>query len=317
MRSARSGRKSSLKISFMPSASVCRRPNGPALFGPTRFCMPAMILRSNQTMNIVPTRPMTKMTSTLSTTMSSGVHCRPPSSSGSMAEHQSRSTRTSMAGAVTSTMSAIAAPGDVERHLQRAARHARVGGERAARPCPSAPTMRTSVPSATPRRSRSSGLTWAALGRASGASDGECAVADGPVVQLARQHQPVVVADRGRCARDIGSGNAAASAAGTASTPSARRPQRGAGRRRRRPAPSAAMASVIASTDVERRRRRRRGRAARRARRRSSSPGRAVPATETFWPTVGDPALEVRRRARLLAERGGGQHDVGGGRTTR
>ena len=50
-----------MKISFMPSASVCRMPNGPALFGPTRFCMPAMILRSNQTMNIVPTRPTTKI----------------------------------------------------------------------------------------------------------------------------------------------------------------------------------------------------------------------------------------------------------------
>ena len=45
-----------MKISFMPSASVCRMPNGPALFGPTRFCMPAMTLRSNQTMNIVATQ---------------------------------------------------------------------------------------------------------------------------------------------------------------------------------------------------------------------------------------------------------------------
>ena len=33
-------------------------PNGPALFGPMRFCMPAMTLRSNHTMNIVPTRPI-------------------------------------------------------------------------------------------------------------------------------------------------------------------------------------------------------------------------------------------------------------------
>ena len=85
IRSARSGRKSSLKISFIPSASVCRRPNGPALFGPTRFCIPAMTLRSNQTMNIVPTRPTTKMTSTLSSTMPSGVQSSGPSSSGSMA----------------------------------------------------------------------------------------------------------------------------------------------------------------------------------------------------------------------------------------
>ena len=55
-RSARSGRRSSLKNSFMPSASVCSIPNGPALLGPMRFCMPAMTLRSNQTMNIVATQ---------------------------------------------------------------------------------------------------------------------------------------------------------------------------------------------------------------------------------------------------------------------
>ena len=36
-------------------------PNGPALFGPMRFCMPAMTLRSNQTISIVPTRPTTKI----------------------------------------------------------------------------------------------------------------------------------------------------------------------------------------------------------------------------------------------------------------
>ena len=110
-RSARSGMKSSLKISFMPSASVCRSPNGPALFGPTRFCMPAMILRSNQTMNIVPTRPMTKITSDLEQDDARAAStAAPPSSSGSMpAAHvtQTRSTRTSMAGAVASTMSVI------------------------------------------------------------------------------------------------------------------------------------------------------------------------------------------------------------------
>src|SRR5918995_509459 len=75
--------KSSLKISFMPSASVCSSPNGPALFGPMRFCSPAITLRSNHTMNIVPTRPMTNTTRTLSKTMSSGVHWRSPNSSGS------------------------------------------------------------------------------------------------------------------------------------------------------------------------------------------------------------------------------------------
>ncbi len=51
-----SGTRSSLKNSLMPSASVCSSPNGPALLGPMRFCMPAITLRSNHTMNIVPTR---------------------------------------------------------------------------------------------------------------------------------------------------------------------------------------------------------------------------------------------------------------------
>ena len=38
--SARSGWIGSLKNDLMPSARVCRIPNGPALFGPMRFCMP-------------------------------------------------------------------------------------------------------------------------------------------------------------------------------------------------------------------------------------------------------------------------------------
>ena len=37
-------------------------PNGPALFGPMRFCIPAMILRSNHTMKIVATRATAKIT---------------------------------------------------------------------------------------------------------------------------------------------------------------------------------------------------------------------------------------------------------------
>ena len=63
--SARSGLMRSLKNALMPSASVCRMPNGPALFGPMRFCMPAMTLRSNQTMNMVATSRNTKQTTTL------------------------------------------------------------------------------------------------------------------------------------------------------------------------------------------------------------------------------------------------------------
>ena len=67
-RSLFSGMRSSLKNSLMPSASVCSRPLGPALSGPTRFCMYAMTLRSNHTISIVPTRPTTKMTTTLMST---------------------------------------------------------------------------------------------------------------------------------------------------------------------------------------------------------------------------------------------------------
>ena len=53
--SDRSGSRSSLKNSLMPSASVCSTPHGPAMFGPTRFCMSAMSLRSNQIISITPT----------------------------------------------------------------------------------------------------------------------------------------------------------------------------------------------------------------------------------------------------------------------
>ena len=48
-RSALSGIDCSLKNSLMPSASVWSTPNGPAFFGPIRFCMSAMTLRMNQT----------------------------------------------------------------------------------------------------------------------------------------------------------------------------------------------------------------------------------------------------------------------------
>src|SRR5262245_29352924 len=139
--------KSSLKISFMPSARVCSNPNGPALFGPTRFCMPAMILRSNQTMNIVLTRPTTKITRTFTRTITIGVHSRPLSSSGSMANSAligapSRSLARRLARSrqplhphVERRRGGVDDVGDrgarhVERHLQRPARHALVAGDR-------------------------------------------------------------------------------------------------------------------------------------------------------------------------------------------
>ena len=57
----------------MPSARVWSTPNGPALLGPTRFCMPAITLRSNQTMNIVAiSRKPKQMTTFTSVTRNSG-----------------------------------------------------------------------------------------------------------------------------------------------------------------------------------------------------------------------------------------------------
>src|SRR4051794_38919946 len=120
----------------MPSASVCRIPNGPALLGPTRFCMPAMILRSNQTMNIVPTRPMTKMTTTFTRIRTIGVHWRPLSSNGSMASNaliahpleDSLGSSQALHPHVERRRGGVDDVGDrgaghVERHLQRAAWH--------------------------------------------------------------------------------------------------------------------------------------------------------------------------------------------------
>ncbi len=48
VRSASAGTRSSLKISLMPSATVCRSPKGPQRCGPMRLCMSEMALRSNQ-----------------------------------------------------------------------------------------------------------------------------------------------------------------------------------------------------------------------------------------------------------------------------
>src|SRR3984893_5605045 len=45
----------SLNMSFSPSATLVRRPNGPQRLGPSRLCMWATTLRSNQTMNTTST----------------------------------------------------------------------------------------------------------------------------------------------------------------------------------------------------------------------------------------------------------------------
>ena len=191
-RSALSGSRSSLKNSLTPSARVCRVPNGPALFGPTRFCMPAMILRSNHTMNNVLTRPTTKITATLSRTMISGVHRRSPISSGSRRDHI-RSTLTSLAGARASTMSAIDAPGRLNgtsSEPRGTARSAASGSTT----LPRAPITCTSVPSATPSPARSNGLTWRRARRRQPGQGRRHRRAHRPVVQLAAHHEAVVVA---------------------------------------------------------------------------------------------------------------------------
>ena len=66
--SAAVGVKSSLNISFMPSASDCSRPNGPFMFGPLRCCMNATTRRSYQMVNNVSTSSTTKANSAFSST---------------------------------------------------------------------------------------------------------------------------------------------------------------------------------------------------------------------------------------------------------
>ena len=66
--SAAVGVKSSLNISFMPSASDCSRPNGPFMFGPLRCCMKATMRRSYQMVNRVSTSRTTRANRALSST---------------------------------------------------------------------------------------------------------------------------------------------------------------------------------------------------------------------------------------------------------
>jgi len=62
------GMMSSLSGSLSASAIGCSRPNGPARFGPGRFCIRPMTRRSAQIMNIVVRSRKTKTTTTLSST---------------------------------------------------------------------------------------------------------------------------------------------------------------------------------------------------------------------------------------------------------
>ena len=179
----------------MPSARVCRIPNGPALFGPIRFCMPAMILRSNQTMNIVAMSPMAKITTTFRSMMMSGVHSRSPTSSGSMASTTYiLSTRTSVTGDARSTMSAIDAPGTLNgtRSEPRATRSSGV-------------TATTTVPRGAddPHLLTGGDAEWVEVervdvGRArhrQRCQRRRVGRPDRPVVELARHHESIVVAD--------------------------------------------------------------------------------------------------------------------------
>ncbi len=70
--SAAFGVKSSLNISFMPSARDCSRPNGPFMFGPLRCCMKATTRRSYQMVNSVITSRTTKANTALISTTHHG-----------------------------------------------------------------------------------------------------------------------------------------------------------------------------------------------------------------------------------------------------
>ena len=63
--SASTGMISSLKASFIPSASDCNVPHGPTRFGPIRFCIRPTTLRSNTIENSVMTTRNTKTPITL------------------------------------------------------------------------------------------------------------------------------------------------------------------------------------------------------------------------------------------------------------
>ena len=75
-----------------------------------RFCMPAITLRSNQTINIVATRPTTKMTTTFSSTMHH-VAERQVVEQRVECQHQNDSTRTSVTTSVESISSPMLGPG--------------------------------------------------------------------------------------------------------------------------------------------------------------------------------------------------------------
>ncbi len=76
-RSARSGSRSSLKNSLIPSARVWSSPHGPARLGPTRACMSEITLRSNQIMSMTDTNRAPKATTTLTSTTRSSAQCTP------------------------------------------------------------------------------------------------------------------------------------------------------------------------------------------------------------------------------------------------
>ncbi len=79
--SASSGMTSSLKASFIPSASDCSVPHGPTRFGPMRFCMRPTTLRSNTIENSVMTSRKTKTPSTLMMTIQTGCPPNPGTTS--------------------------------------------------------------------------------------------------------------------------------------------------------------------------------------------------------------------------------------------
>ena len=115
-RSARSGVRSSLKKTLMPSARLCRIPQGPARVGPRRFCMSPMILRSNQIISIVATSRNTNVITTLSSTIRTTARSIVAGQKGIGGEHHDRvSTRTS----VTVTVASMSMAGEGSPRLNK------------------------------------------------------------------------------------------------------------------------------------------------------------------------------------------------------
>ena len=207
-RSALSGSRSSLKNSLMPSASVCSRPYGPALFGPMRFCMPDddLALEPHHEHRARRGRRRRRST-TLMMTIRNGVHQQ--SNRSMIGRAASRATsiravsiRTSLTAAAQSMSSLDVGAGLVERQPRRAAQHRSVGARRGSTvDAFGRSTTFTSCPSVAPTRVEVERVQVDGGARREVRQRRRHRRAHGPVVQLAAHHQAIVVAVAARCGR--------------------------------------------------------------------------------------------------------------------